>query len=33
VVFVEDEQVTVHFHDYLDRSTLAKEGDRHGHAP
>lgn len=33
VAFVEDEQVTVHFHDYLDRRTLVKDGERYTYAP
>lgn len=33
VVFIEDEQVTVHFHDYLDRRTLVRAGDGYAYAP
>jgi 3',5'-cyclic-AMP phosphodiesterase len=33
VVFVEENQVTVHFHDYLDRRTLVKSGDHYAYAP
>jgi hypothetical protein len=32
VVFVDPEQVTVHFHDYLDRRTLVKVGDHFEYA-
>jgi Icc protein len=32
VVFVDPEQVTVHFHDYLDRRTLVKAGDHYEYA-
>jgi 3',5'-cyclic AMP phosphodiesterase CpdA len=32
VVFVDPEQVTVHFHDYLDRRTLVKVGDHYEYA-
>jgi Icc protein len=32
VVFVAPEQVTVHFHDYLDRRTLVKDGDHYRYA-
>lgn len=32
VVFIAPEQVTVHFHDYLDRRTLAKVGDHFEYA-
>jgi Icc protein len=28
VVLIDDDQVTVHFHDYLDRRTLVRDGDR-----
>ncbi len=33
VVFVGAEQVTVHFHDYLDRRTLVRRGDRYEYLP
>ena len=33
VVFVAPDQVTVHFHDYLDRRTLVKDGDGYRYAP
>jgi len=33
VVFVEPEQVTVHFHDFLDRRTLVKDGEHYRYAP
>lgn len=32
VVFIEDEQVTVHFHDFLDRTVLVRLGDHVGYA-
>ncbi len=32
VVFVDPDQVTVHFHDYLDRRTLVKVGDHYEYA-
>ena len=32
VVFIDPEQVTVHFHDYLDRRTLAWAGDHYEYA-
>jgi hypothetical protein len=33
VVFIDPDQVTVHFHDYLDRRTLVKAGDGYAYAP
>ena len=33
VAFIEDDHVAVHFHDYLDRRTLVRQGDRHVYAP
>jgi len=32
VVFIDADQVIVHFHDYLDRRTLAKTGDHYAYA-
>ena len=29
VVFIDPDQVTVHFHDYLDRRTLTRAGDHY----
>jgi Icc protein len=33
VVFIDPDQVTVHFHDYLDRRTLVKAGDHYEYLP
>src|SRR5690606_17531611 len=33
VAFIEADHVAVHFHDYLDRRTLVKQGDRYAYAP
>ena len=33
IVFLSPDQVTVHFHDYLDRRTLVKVGGRYEYAP
>jgi hypothetical protein len=32
IVFIGDDQVTVHFHDYLDRRILARHGDGYEYA-
>ncbi len=33
VAFIEDDRVTVHFHDYLDRRTLVRQGNGYAYAP